>query len=578
MRSKIIFAMMLTVLGGGAAAAEESKDGMKVSGSVLDASAPVDQAVVLALNLTNYDILQTRTDHRGTFSIDSIPTGIYRIIAVKRGFAPAIATIVPNRVTHSILLKLKPESMLSEQEKEEIWAIRRAIPSDVLRELEIDAEDPIEDDRFSGRMMSLAGLEQGDSGLRYSRATVGLTSRFDDWTVSLDGNLRTVDESAYGVSLAESSGVSMTVRSSPEQSYSISTNRGRWLQSAHDDSSPMEVEFEAHRLQWNRADSHVEVRYTNHDNLFLGQNGSERIELVGETNVFESGRSTLDVGVRLGQFSETHAGDGSATLRTAQISADASHKIGEVLEIGYGIGSRYSDLGSEWVPRSSAEIKLGSRHSVVVSGMYKVYHDQQEVVRLPALIFIDEQDSTYPRYRYSVGVVADGADDSRLSAIASVAAIDSLVRIVFDDRFDQFWDGLFLDEGDVHHDVTLRWNGAITKRVAVQFSSSAGWADPQTQNDEKKVYLTGTLQSLYRPSGTSLDIAYRYIEQPWLEGSFSETERLAFRMGQNLRLPLNLHLLFGFDVARDENPILQRLDLGDDTLQTRLVGGLSVAF
>lgn len=576
MRSKIVFAVTLAVLCGTAAGGET--DGMNVFGSVLDATAPVDQALVLALNLTNYEILQTRTDRRGNFSIDSIPAGIYRIIAVKRGFAPAIATIVPNRATHSLLLKLKPEALLSDKEKEEIWAIRRAIPSDILRELEIDADEPLEQDRFSGRMMSLTGLEQGDAGLRYARAAVGLTSRFDDWTVSLDGQLRTVDESTLGVSLGEASGMSMTLQSSADQSYTITTNRGRWLERANDTSAPTEVAFEAHRIEWSRPDSHVEVRYVNQDNLFLGLDGSERIELVGEKNVFDSGRSSIDVELRLGQFSETQTSASNAVMRTAEISADASHEIGEVLEIGYGIGSRYSNYGSEWVPRSRAEVKLGKRHSLVVSGLYKVYQDQQEILRLPALIFIDDAESIYPRYRYSIGLLAKGTETSQLSAVASVAEIDSLVRILFDDRFDQFWDGLYLDEGDVHHDVTLTWNGTITRRLALQFSSSAGWADPQSEDQDKKVYLTGTLQSLYRPWGTSLDIAYRYIEQPWLEGSQSETERLAFRMGQNLRLPLDVQLLLGFDVARDDNPMLRGNEVDGDPLQTRLVGGLSVAF
>ena len=578
MRSKIVFAVMLAVVSGGTVSAAERPTNMSVVGSVLEATAPVDQAVVLALNLTSYDILQTRTDRRGNFSIDSLPAGIYRIIAVKRGLAPAIATIVPNRATHSLLLKMKPEALLSAREKEEIWAIRRSIPPDILRELEIEGDAPLEQDRFSGSVMSLTGLEQGESGLQYARSSLGLTSRFDEWTVSLAGQMRSFDQSEYGASVAEASGISMTVHSSDDQSYRITTNRGRWLESTSSGGSPAEVAFEAHTIEWKRPDSHVEIRYVNQDNLFLGVDDSERIELTGARNVYDSGRSSIDVELRLGQFSETLTDAGIEVMRTAEISADASHEIGEVLEIGYGIGSRYSDLGSEWVPRSRAEIKLGQGHSLVVSGLYKVYQDQQEVFRLPALLFVNEPESIYPRYRYSIGLVTDGSESSRMSAVASVAEVDSLVRILFDDRFDQFWDGLYLDEGDVHHDVTLRWSGTITRRVAFKFSSSAGWADPRSETGEKKVYLTGTLQSLYRPSGTSLDIAYRYIEQPWLDGSLSETERLAFRMGQNLRLPLNLQLLLGFDVGRDDNPLVHQNEIDADLLQTRLVGGLSVAF
>lgn len=575
MRSKTIFGIVLAVLISGVTAAEEQRDGMTVLGSVLGSSDPVEQAVVVALNLTSYDILQTTTDRKGTFSLPALPRGIYRIVAVKRGFAPAIATVVPNRATQSVLLKLKPEAMLSEEEKREIWAIRRAIPSDILRELEIDEEQSAEaDDRFSGRMMSMAGLEESESGLKYARTAVGLTSHFNDWTVNIDGQLRTVDESSFGVSVAEATGVSMTLHSASDQAYRIQTSRGRWLEPG--DGGSTEVAFEAHRIAWSGSGGHVEVRYMNQDNLFHDVSGTERIELVGEKKVWDSDRSTVDVELKVGQFNEV--ADGTTALRTAEVSADASHRFGDNVTIGYGIGSRYSDLGSEWVPRTSAEVKLGSNHSLVVSGLYKVYRDDQEVLRLPAMIFINEPDSIYPRYRYSLGLASGDSEGSRVSAVASVAEIDSLVRILFDDRFDQFWDGLYLDEGDVHHDLTLRWNATIARRLAIHFSSSAGWADPRDDGNERKTYLTGTFQSLYRPSGTSFDIAYRYIEQPLLEGRMSETERLALRMGQDLRLPLDVQVLFGVDVARDDSPFVVRSGAEGDTLQTRLVGGLSVAF
>lgn len=576
MRLKVVLIAALAVLASEAVAAQQTKGGISVLGSVVDASAPVAEALVLALNLTSYEILQTRTDPQGRFAIASLPTGIYRIIAVKRGFAPAIATIVPNRASHSLLLKLKPEAMLSNEEREEIWAIRRAIPSDILRELGLDVKETPREDRFSGSMMSVTGLEQSDAGLKYARTAVGLTSRFNDWTVSLDGHLRTVDESGFGISLAESTGMSMTLRLPEEESYRIVTNRGRWFEDTLDGDGVTEVAFEAHQIAWTRPDSHVEVRYTNHDNLFAGMAGSERIELMGEKEVYDSGRSTVGVELRLGQFSS--ADQGSPVTRTAEVSADASHRIGSILSLGYGVGSRYSERGSEWAPRSTAKIQLGSNHSLVVSGLYKVYQDHHEVLRLPAVILVNEPDTMYPRYRYSVGLVAGDSESSRMSAVASVAEVDSLVRIIFDDRFDQFWDGLYLDEGDIHHDLTLRWSGTLARRLAVHFSSSAGWAEPRDDATEQKNYLTGTLQSLYRPSGTSLDIAYRYIEQPRNHGRISETERLALRMGQNLRLPLDVQLLVGFDVARDEHPVLMRSSDGSDPLQTRLVGGLSVAF
>jgi hypothetical protein len=576
----IVAAAFAFMLGTSAFAGDRPGESMSVLGSVQNLAVPVDKVLVLALNLSSYEILQTWTDESGQFSLAALPVGIYRIIAVKRGFAPAIATIVPNRTDHSLLLRLRPESTATSAEKDAIWAVRRAIPSDILRELQFELTDLPEEelgDRFSGRVTSTTGLDRNDAGLRYARTSLGMTHRLgEDWVVSFDGQLRLVDLGHLTSSSAEATGVSMTARSSGDHLYRISSSRSRWFEGGSGEGASREVAFEAHEIEWSRADSRLELRYHNTDNLFGPFGGSEAIELRGEKNFYDSERSTLNVQLRLGQHTPSGWAGPVESFQTAEVSANASHRAARNLRIGYGLGSRHSEFGSEWLPNAGAHWTLPGGQTLVVSGLYKIHEGNDELFQLPAVIFVNDAASTYPRYRYSVGFASGEEESARFSAIASISEIDSLVRVIFEDRFDQFWDGLYLEAGDTHHDLTLRWNRILAEKFALHFTSSAGWAAPRRHDDPRKTYLTGSLQSLYRPSGTSVDIAYRYIEQSRFDHDMAETERLALRMGQTVRLPLAVQVLLGVDLGRDSNPAFTR---GDDiSLQTRLVGGVSVVF
>jgi hypothetical protein len=84
-----------------------------------------------------------------------------------------------------------------------------------------------------------------------------------------------------------------------------------------------------------------------------------------------------------------------------------------------------------------------------------------------------------PRYAYSFGIVSGGDSNDRVSAIGSVSATDSPMRVVFNDGFEHFWDGLYIETGDVRRDIRLAYRKELGKRVLVDVSSSAGVATPR---------------------------------------------------------------------------------------------------
>src|SRR5215216_1310292 len=97
---------------------------LEVLGTVSNAARPVANALVIALNLQDFQSVQTYSAIDGTFSLPQLPSGIYKIIAVKQGFHPAITTVVPTRSSHRLALRLDSEKKAKRSASQEIWELR----------------------------------------------------------------------------------------------------------------------------------------------------------------------------------------------------------------------------------------------------------------------------------------------------------------------------------------------------------------------------------------------------------------------------------------------------------------------
>ena len=116
---------------------------LQVLGSVSSATRPISNALVIALNLKDLDAIQTFTAADGTFTLPPLPSGIYKLIAVKQGFAPAIATVLPTKPSHTVKLSLDREDARTRKTvSDEMWQIRASLPPDILRELDQTIDPP----------------------------------------------------------------------------------------------------------------------------------------------------------------------------------------------------------------------------------------------------------------------------------------------------------------------------------------------------------------------------------------------------------------------------------------------------
>src|SRR5438552_335304 len=119
---------------------------LQVLGNVTNAAKPVGNALVIALNLNSFDAIQTFSATDGTFVLPPLPAAVYKIIAVKSGFVPAFAMILPTQKDQRIALRLTHEKLVAKGKdpNQEIWELRGSLPPDVLHELDNVLSEPVQ--------------------------------------------------------------------------------------------------------------------------------------------------------------------------------------------------------------------------------------------------------------------------------------------------------------------------------------------------------------------------------------------------------------------------------------------------
>jgi len=294
--------------------------------------------------------------------------------------------------------------------------------------------------------------------------------------------------------------------------------------------------------------------------------------------VMQTPRNDFGVALRVAQ--ESLHDTANATFRTADLTATGNFEVGPTVTLRYGMSSRLGLYGTEWAPRTGVMWKVSKETSFVLSGLYKVL-EQDRQNTMPALVVWSDESRVLPRYAVSFGFVTGTDENNRASIIATVSAADSPLRIMFTDSLEQFWDGLNVNAGDVRRDVRFLYRKEIGRWFLVGISSSAGTATPSraSRGSTTKAYLTGDAQSTFEPSGTTVAVSYRGLQEPQPNSATEyRAERVNVHLAQDLHLPLDLKLLLGVEIAHATNSpyLLDALD--PDGNSRKYIGGLAVNF
>lgn len=588
LRATALAAAMIITIAAPAQPAAPLPAALQVLGTVTNSARPVGNALIIALNLQDFVSTQTYSASDGSFSMPSLRAGIYKIIAVKQGFMPAIATILPTTPKHRVALKLEADKG-KKNANQEIWELRGSLPADVLREIDQTLQ-PVEVasyeiPRIRGEMFSLTGVSNQTANPAFAQTSLGVQGRLNETLqVGVRGSMQRFedpnDEVRFGPPIAESSDMSVEVRSSARNAYRVASTRSSWMYSDGAEGS-READVRAHNFEWRHGDSRVQVRYFQQENLFRDTSsavGSNLIEVSGDVPLMQTRKSDLGVAVRVTQETVPSA---AQILRTADVTANGTYSLIPSLMVHYGMSSRIGLDGQELAPRTGAEWKLTDKTSIIGSAMVKVLDRDPAALNLPSLVFLSEDARVLPKYTYTFGVVSGKDGSNRLTAIATITAIDAPLRVVFADAYDQFWDGLYVEKGDVRRDLRVAYRHEFGNRLAIDVSATGGTAmgnDPTMRNREK-TYVVGDLQSTFNPTRTTIAVSYREIEQPRENGEeLYHTERINVRMAQSLYLPIDIKLLIGLELARADNSPYLIDTLTPEGTSKKYIGGLALNF
>lgn len=589
----IAFASAILATAGTARPDVSVPDVLHLLGSVTNAARPVSNALVIALNLNSLEANQTFTSADGSFAMPLLRSGVYKIIAVKYGFAPASTMVLPGSKDRRVALRMQQDKRAGSDANQEIWEIRGSLPPDVLHELDMVMAPPMEVavntniqqtvPRLRAQMVSMTGVSAQQSDAAFAQTAVGVQSRLSgDWQIGFRGNIHRIDnptdEARFGTPVAEASAMQMELRSSPTDAYRVASTKTWWRYSPNSTATRGQADVRSHNFEWDHGDARLQVRYFEQQNLFNTNPGSDLIEVAGNTTVLQTPRSGIGVSLRVSQ--ENVHNSASATFRTADLTTLANLDIVPSFTIRYGMSSRLGFYGTEWAPRTGAEWKIGKDTALVASGMYKVY--QARAGMMPSVVVWSDESSVLPKYSYSFGIVSGDPKHDRLSAIATVSAADSPLRVIFTDGFEQFWDGLYVDTGDVRRDLRVAYRKELGNYFLFDISSSAGVATPPPTAivHGEKVYVTGDVASTFNPTGTTLALSFRQLHQPQPNGGVGEyrTDRMNVRIAQSLHLPFDLRLLMGMEVAHAANSPFLFDTLNTDGTSKKYIGGLAMNF
>ena len=561
---------------------------LQILGTVTNAARPVANALIVALNLNSYDTIQTFTTADGKFTLPPLQTGIYKIIAVKAGFTPAVATVMPTKSDHKVTLRLQSQAT-SKTRDDEIWEIRGSLPADVLREIDQILEQPAtvkpasyDIPRFKGEMLSMTGMpaaKQAD-GPTFAQTALGVQSRIgDNWQLGIRGDMQRFDDptdnQTFGQPVAQSSAMSMELRSSPTESVRYVSTRSMWRYVDAPD-SPAQAGVRSDNLEWEHGGARVKVRYFAHDNVFQSAVGSDVIEVAGDTTLLQTRRNDFGVSLRVRQ--ENVRTTISDTLRSADVAANGRVELVPSFIVQYGMASRVGMDRTELAPSTGIEWKLRKNTSLIGSASYKMI-DNATSSRLEPTLTWSEDGQVLPRYTYSFGFISDRDENNRFSAIATISAADTPVRMIITDATQQFWDSLYVDSGDTRRDLRLSYRHDFGPRFAIDVTTAAGTATPRDlSSDMKKVYVTADLQTIFAPTRTTMAVSYRDIDEPITRVLDYRSSHVNVRVAQSLYLPLDVKLLLGVELVHAQNsPFLLDTLLPEDTAK-KYIAGLAVNF
>ena len=480
-----LLSLFLTVVSGGLLYASPPPPplaGPPISGVVSHMERPIADALVVLYNLQESTLTRSHTATDGTFLMVSAPVGVYDLIAIKKGFRPALQRVWhqadPQRLSavHIELASLGPEAK-QKPVADNLWELRDQLPVDVLREIAFEAEAPAKTannralgSSMGGEVQAASDLAAGESSL--ARTTVGLNGGLPNgWRYALHGDYSAVAD--HGNVTADTStttgnaaGVALDVATSPLDHLSLQTRRNTL--SFHEDGP---ASLETHGVSWSRGVEEgtvesVTARYVEETNLYRATaTGPASISPIAsrtwEVRANYARPATDSPGVTVSMTYRHREGttgpsgvstDGTFLVSApdADLSAATSTKLSSHAQVEGGVVARYLSGGYGLAPTATVRYDVGDQTAVFVKGLWRAKESGiGGGTTMPLVLSIDDRSDATATKEFAVGLQRNGDDGSSFLVEVSSRRVGESVRAFFEGDFLTDFDSVYFFDGNM---------------------------------------------------------------------------------------------------------------------------------
>jgi hypothetical protein len=595
-------------------------------GKVSAADSPLPTTLVYAYQTDALELRKVLTDRSGVFLFDALPAGLYKIIAVKPGFLPAVVMLTRTTAgaTQFLEMELSQESTDPREAEASFWRVREQIPVDVLRDLDqpvlVAAETSPESD---GHEVSLRTEMRATSGI-HEALDVG-EAQVNGAQLGLEGQIRSMDIEflgtfaqleSHGFDGAQPSGSSqaLLLEIGPSEGSRVAVASHSTNLNTFASPGAADVDFERHRLSYSKAigrkgHSDFSAQYVEESNYYRQAlirpawipSASRAWRLEGSYSTTLGQRSTLEAGMRYrdreSEYARLRRGQPLLAAESVEIFGRGGVKLNPTVVVQYGLYSAMRDGDLSLVPQGGVVLNLGRnwKASTLVSRRIEQEKGELLLTDFTPVSLADGgsclEDSIYC---YEVELErAFGADD-HLSVAAVHRKVGDTQRLFFDGDFLDRFDSLYLVEGDQLPELRVRFTRRLTPGVVATLSSNLATGgggllktNGRRTYENEVSFLVTSLDAQFEETSTGVYLAFHRLEQELNPirrqrrvSPAVELERLQLGVRQDLDLLRHL----ATELALHLNMELSRGDASEhslvalEELRKRITGGFAVRF
>ena len=622
---KSLYAFLSTWLVCSAAASVEISTGLQ--GKVTAESAPLARASVYAYELAELDVKKVLSDGEGSFLFEQLPAGIYKLIAFKAGFEPAVVMLsrAGAEVQQFVELRLQHESTES-RDSEDYWSLRAQIPADVLRDIEtVRLEEwtrPVTGGMthpFTAALQASTGFEEmGPAGqAQLSGAELDLETKFAGIEIGLEGQFWQMQRAdgldTLGSSQGEATSLVLSMRGAGAGHGRADMTTVNERFASRQLNKRDDADFERYQLHWeqpigDRSHSSFSAQYLAQSNYFqpdwvaplMAPQATRSMNISGSYSIDLSDRTSLETGIRYRQqdaFSLLSPDQSSGDQRALEVFGRGGWRAQPKVLVEYGIYSQLQDGSMALAPQGNVVVQLGSNWQTAASVSQRIEQgDPKELFNSPVR-FGAANGSCQGLDEHCYRMLVSHQDDSNnlLSVAAVHREVAETLQLHFNDDFFNQLESLYLVRGDELPELQVVFQRQITPQVLARLESNYAeggggmlYATDNSSYQNQVRYLVTSVDTRFQRSSTGVFLAFHHLEQA-LESQLSDElsdptfdlERLQLMLSQDLNVLLqaagDLAVHVNFEVSRGSTPYSIE-DQDFDELRRRVSGGVSLRF